>query len=169
MDISQFDPSQFLDSTMESALTVREALPAGRSFPAEIGEIKAEKWTSNKDPSQPKSGLKFNIPLIFVVAELPPDVQEKYKGKDGVPGIEKIILTHGVMLDTVEVNGQPMIDQSPGKNGNLRRYREATNNNVNGQAFNPRMLQGHRVLVKIKHRVWDNNTLDDVDTVAKLS
>lgn len=168
MDVSQFDPSQFLDSTMESALTARPPLPAGRSFPAEIGEIKSEKWASNKDPSNPKSGMKFNIPLTFVVSELPPDIQAAFAGKDGLPGIEKVVLTHGVMLDLVEVNGQPQIDMAPGKNGTLRRYREATGNNVQGQPFNPRMLQGHRVLVKIKHRAYEGNTYDEPDSVAKL-
>ena len=61
-----------------------------------------------------------------------------------------------------------MIDLSPGRNAKLRRYREATGNNVDGQMFNPRMLQGHRVLVKIKHRVWENNTYDEPDSVAKI-
>lgn len=168
MDLSQFDPTSFLDSTVESALIARPPLPAGRSFPAEIGEVKSEKWTSNKDPSAPKSGVKFNIPLTFTVAELPPDVQALYAGKDGAPGVEKIVLTHGVMLDVVEINGNPQIDMAPGKNNTLRRYREATNNNVEGQGFNPRMLQGHRVLVKIKHRTWEGNVFDEPDAVAKL-
>lgn len=168
MDVSAFDPNQFLDATIDQVSIARPPLPAGRSFIAEIGEVKSEKWTSNKDPSQPKSGIKFNIPLTFLVSSLPPDVQAMYAGKDGAPGIDKVVLIHGLMMDLVEVNGQPQIDLSPGKNGGLRRYREATNNNVLGQQFNPRMLQGKMVLVKIKHRTWEGNVYDEPDTVAKI-
>jgi hypothetical protein len=168
MDVSAFDPTQFLDATMTDALIARPPLPAGRSFIAEIGEVKSEKWSSNKDPSNPKSGIKLNIPLGFLVSELPPDIAAQYAGKDGAPGMDKITLTHGVMLDLVEVNGQPVIDMAPGKNGTLRRYREATGNNVQGQSFNPRMLQGHRVLVKIKHRAYESNVYDEPDAVSKI-
>lgn len=168
IDVSAFDPNQFLDATMTEALTARPPLPAGRSFIAEIGEVKSEKWSSNKDPSNPKNGIKLDVPLTFNVSELPPDVAAAFQGKDGAPGIDKVVLTHGVMLDLVEINGQPVIDMAPGKNGTLRRYREATNNNVQGQPFNPRQLQGHRVLVKIKHRVYQGNVYDEPDQIAKI-
>lgn len=168
MDLSSFDPNSFLDGTITEASIARPPLPATRDFIATIGEPKSRKWTSNKDPSNPKAGVAIDLPLEFLVASLPPDVQSKYAGPDGVITLEKIVITDGIMLDLVEVNGNPIIDMSPGKNAKLRKYREATNLNEPGQAFNPRMFQGRQVRVKIKHETFEGNVYDKADAVAKV-
>jgi hypothetical protein len=51
----------------------------------------------------------------------------------------KLVLTDSIMLD---LNSGGMIDYSPGKNGGLRRYRDATDLNKPGVSFKAKDLIG---------------------------
>jgi hypothetical protein len=80
-------------------------------------------------------------------------------------GVPKVTLNDSIMLDTTESGG---IDNSPGKNGKLRRYREALGMNTPGQPFSFRAMQGRTIKVKIKHRTYEGELYDEVDSVAKV-
>jgi hypothetical protein len=58
---------------------------------------------------------------------------------------------------------------APGKNGKLRKYREATNNNSAGKPFNIRMLGGQVVTVKIGHREYPEGSGDLFEQVAGIA
>jgi hypothetical protein len=158
-DTSSFDPTAFLDATTTEALVRRPPLPVG-DYLGITQEITSETWSSNKPDAKVKSGVKFNVPVKIDLSAYPDQ-------KAAVGGIESITLTAGVMIDSTVVNGRTTIDWGVGKNGGLRRWREATGCNNPGETFSPRQMSGRQVLVKIKHRVYQGEAYDEIDSVAK--
>lgn len=61
---------------------------------------------------------------------------------------DKVLLSHGVMLDLTPSGG---IDMGKGKNLGLGRLRDACDLNSPGQPFSPTMIVGKRVKVAVKH------------------
>ena len=152
MNASSFDPSAFLDATITEPSTKRLPLPAGRDFTGVIGEPKSRTWQGRNDPT--KSGVVVDVPIEVDLAAYP-DVQI---------GATKVTLTDGIMLDLTDAGA---IDNAPGKNGKLRRYREALNMNKPGDAFSFRAMQGRTIKVKISHRTHEGEIYDQIDSVAK--
>lgn len=77
--------------------------------------------------------------IVFVL-----EVMHNVQDFDG-PNIRQ-----GIWLDTT-ADGQGL-DNSPGKNVQLGRLRESVGQNIDGQTWNPRMLIGRAVKVKVGHR-----------------
>jgi len=152
--MSNFDPGTFLDATITEANTKRSPIPAGTDVVAIIGEPKTRQWTGKADPT--KSGIAVDVPLAIDLSAYP-DLQKSV-------GADRVILSDSIMLDLTDNGG---IDNSPGKNGKLRRYREALGMNTAGQPFSFRMMQGRMIKVKIKHRTYEGEIYDEVDSVAK--
>jgi hypothetical protein len=138
--MSQFDPATFLDATTTEASFKRPPLPVG-DYRAVIGDLATRPWVSSKDPT--KSGIAVDVPLVI---DVPGDLQEQL-------GLTQPTLTvkDSIMLD---LTPSGTMDMSPGKNAKLRKYRDATGNNVAGRPFNIRMLQGQIVTVKLDHREY---------------
>ena len=152
--MSQFDPQVFLDATISEPSVKRPPLPAMSDFIGIIGEVKARAWQGKKDPTQ--SGIAMDVPVEIDLSAYP-EVMKTL-------GIPKVTLNDSIMLDLTEGG---TIDNAPGKNGKLRRYREALNMNKPGDTFSFRAMQGRPVLVKIKHRTYEGDIYDEVDSVAK--
>jgi hypothetical protein len=150
--MSNFDPASFLDATITEPTTKRNPLPAGMDFVGIIGEPKSRTWQGKKDPTQ--SGIVVDVPIEIDMSAYP----------NVKIGATRFILTDGIMLDTTEDGA---IDNSPGKNGKLRRYREALGMNQAGVPFSFRAIQGRQIRVKIKHEVYEGDIYDKVDSVAK--
>jgi hypothetical protein len=150
---SVFDVETFLDATTTEALQRRPPLPAGMDFVATLGEPKGRQ--GEKDG---KAWRAIDFPVEIDLAAYP-DVQK------AMGGLAKVTLKYGFIID---VNDGGMIDWSVGKNNGLRRLREATNMNVAGQAFNMRAMQGRMIKVKINHREFQGDMLDEVASVAKV-
>jgi len=144
--MSQFDASTFLDFTTTEESVKRPPIPVG-DYTAVIGDLTTREWVSPKDPT--KSGIAIDVPLTI---DLPADVAE-------ASGLREPTLTvkDSIMLD---LTPQGAIDMAPGKNGKLRKYREATDNNKPGQPFNIRMLGGQVITVKIGHREYPEGSGD---------
>ena len=156
--MSSFDESKFLDSTTTDALTRRPPIPAGTVLPGLITDVKIEPWTSNKPDAKVKSGYKAVVKIEIDLTSQP-DIRSQV-------GIDKVILTPGIMLETTpDGNG---LDWGQGKNGALRRYREALGMNNPGETFSLRSMTGRMLLVKIKHRTFEGEFFDEVDSVAKI-
>lgn len=153
---SIFSPETFLDATTTEVSVKRPPLPAGREFQSTIKGIKSRTWTGKQDPT--KGGIVVDVTHEIDLASYP-DVQKL------LGGLEKVTIVDGIMLDLTEGGS---IDYSPGKNGKLRRYREATNLNAAGQPFSVRMLDGRVVLAKIKHEPYEGDVFDKIETVAKV-
>lgn len=161
-EATSFDPEEFLGATTTDALVRRPPLPIG-DYLGITGDITSESWSSNKPDAKVKSGVKFNIPVRIDLSQYPE--QQALLG-----GIEAVVLTAGVMIDSVvnPTTGKATIDWGVGKNGGLRRWREATNCNNPGETFSPRQMSGRQVLVKVKHRPYQGELYDDIDSVAKV-
>lgn len=154
--VSQFDPQTFLDATTTEAQVKRPPLPAGSVLIGTISEITMRAWQGKKDPGQ--SGVAADL-MIDLDLSATPDLQSL------VGGLPKITVKDGIMLD---LNDGGMIDWGIGKNGKLRRYREALGMNTAGQPFNIRQMQGRQLRVKVKHRPYEGELYEEVDSVAKM-
>lgn len=151
-----FDPQAFLDQTMDAPLVKRPPLEIG-DYIGVIGEITTRAWVSPKDST--KAGWAVDFPITV---EVPPSEQVRC-------GLTQptLQLKDGFILDLTESKG---LDMSPGKNGALRRYREACDLNKPGDRFNIRMLSGKVIRVKIAHREYPEGSGDmfeDIKGVAK--
>lgn len=120
--MSQFDPEAFLQSTMSEPLTKRPPINPG-SYSAVIGEPKAKQWSKQDDATgEVKSGVVLNVPLTI---DLPADEAARI-------GQPKVTITGSVFLD---MKDDGSLDTAPGKNRDLRMYREALNLNNPGDKF----------------------------------
>lgn len=154
-EASSFDPDSFLDATTTEALVKRPPLPVG-DYVATIQEVKSRAWTSQKPEAKIKAGIAVDIVLKIDLSAYP----EAQKVTNG----DSSQLRTSVMLD---LNDGGSIDWSQGRNGALRRYREALDMNKAGEAFSIRQMQGRLIRVKIKHRTYEGELYDEVDSVAK--
>lgn len=150
---SIFDPSTFLDATVDTPTEKRPPLPVG-DYTAVIGEIEARSWTGKKDPS--KSGIAYDVPLSI---EIPAEVQASL-------GLTQptLSLKDSIMLDLTEAG---TIDNAPGKNRRLRMYREAVDMNKSGDVFSARKMTGKVIKVKLSHELWEGNLMERIDGVAR--
>jgi hypothetical protein len=156
--MSNFDPSQFLDATTTEALVKRPPLPIG-DYVGTITDVAIREWNSKKPEAKVKSGIAADLKVEIDLTEYP-----HIKEASGFADVSKIVLTPSIMLD---LNASNSIDWSAGKNGALRRYREALGMNNPGEAFNLRNMNGRRLRVKIKHREYEGEFYDEVDSVSK--
>lgn len=154
--MSQFDPSVFLDATVSEPSVRRPPLPMGTEIVGIIGEPKVRSGQQKADPS--KTWTTVDLPIEFDLTSRPE--------LRAVVGVDKLVVTDGCMLDITPAG---TIDNSPGKNAKMRRYREATGLNQPAQSFSFRMLQGRVVKVKIKHRFYENEAYDDIDAITAAS
>jgi|SRR5271169_4401344 len=152
--MSNFDLEKFLDATITEPTVKRPPIPAGTDLVGTIGEVKSRAWQGKKDPTQ--SGIAMDVPIEIDLTSHP-DIQKKV-------GADRVLLTDGIMLDLTDGGA---IDNAPGKNGKLRRYREALNMNKPGDVFSFRNMQGRQIRVKIKHETYEGDVYDKVDSVAR--
>lgn len=153
-EASQFDVSSFLDATTTEAATRRSPLPAGIVISGLIQDIQMRKVQGKKDTTK-----EYLFMDVKIVAQVPQDLQSQ-----GQP--PEVTFTHGISLDTTPSGG---LDMSPGRNNQLRRYRESLDMNVPGVAFSPRQMIGRQIGVKIKHEPYEGEMYDRVDSVVKAT
>lgn len=153
--MSQFDASTFLDATTTEVSVKRPPIPVG-DYTAVIGDLTTREWVSPKDAT--KHGIAIDVPLVI---DLPQDIAASV-------GLIEPTLTvkDSIMLDLTEAG---TLDMAPGKNGKLRKYRDATNNNQAGKPFNIRMLAGQVVTVKITHREYPEGSGDLFEQPASVA
>lgn len=154
---SAFDTSAFLDQTTTEQSVKRPPIPAGE-YRGIIGELAPRPWVSQSDPT--KSGMAFDVPITL---DLPGDVAAAVGLTEPTLKVKDSIMLD--LTDTVP----PAIDYSVGKNAKLRKYRDATGNNVPGKAFSPRQLQGNVVTVKIGHREYPAGSGDLFEDVVGIA
>ena len=150
--MSNFDPSTFLDVTLTVPTEKRPPIPVG-DYQALITEVKSRAWNS-KDGS--KSGIALDAVLEI---QLPSAVAELVKQLT-------IKINDSIMLDLTEAGS---IDNSPGKNSKLRRYRDALDMNKPGDSFSPRMMTGRFIGVKIKHDPYEGEIYERVEAVSRAA
>lgn len=150
---SAFSPESFLDATLNEPSVKRPPLPVG-DYLGVIGEVKSRPWTGTKDPS--KSGMAFDVPVAL---EIPAEVQAAL----GLT-MATLNLKDSIMLDLTEAG---TIDNSLGKNGHLRKYREALDMNKPGDSFSVRRMQGQVALFKIGHEMYNDEPQERIKGVTR--
>lgn len=153
MNTSAFDPSLFLDASISEPTVKRPPLPVG-DYLGVIGEVTARAWTGKKDPT--KSGIAWDVPLTI---EVPADVQVALGLTQGT-----LQFKDSIMLD---ITAGGALDNAPGRNGGLRRYREACDLNKPGDSFSARQMTGKVVKVKITHELYNDEPVERISGVAK--
>lgn len=151
---SIFDPQSFLDASTTEALVKRPPIPAGTELVGVITAQKPRAWTGKKDPTM--GGIAIDLTVEFDLTG--------YPAVQAIVGLDKVQIVDGIMLDLTEGGS---IDYAPGKNGKLRRYREALGLNVPGQSFSIRMMEGRPIRCKIKHDPYEGEVYDKIESVAK--
>jgi len=146
-----FDADTFLSSTVtEANSTEFIPCPVGE-YTAVAGDVKCRQWQSKSDPS--KSGLALDI--LWEIDDA--NVKEAL-------GRDKVTVKQGLMLDLTESGG---LDFGKGRNINLSRLREALGLNKPGEPFAMSMISGHVAKVKVKHSIYNNAPMAEVEAVAK--
>jgi hypothetical protein len=157
MTDSTFDPSTFLDATTTEALVKRPPIPQGSELVGVITDAVARSWQSNKPEAKVKSGIAVDLKIQFDLTQYP----EIHR----LVNADQVTLTPGIMLDMKD-DGRS-IDWGTGKNGTLRRYREALDMNKPGEAFSIRQMIGRPIRVRTKLREYQGDFYDEVDSVSR--
>ena len=152
--MTQFDPQAFLDLPVDTVFEKRPPLPVG-DYIATIKDITPRPWTGKNDPT--KSGMAYDVQLTL---EVPAEVQAAI----GIT-LPTLQLKDSIMLD-LTVEGA--FDGAPGRNRQLRNYREALDMNKPGETFRAREMIGKMLLVKVGHETYQGNLMERVNGVAKV-
>lgn len=134
--MSMFDPTQFLDLTIEGENSTVAVPPPVGEFPAMIDKVDVRQWTKRDDPTV--SGLTLEV--FWAIEDA---------GVKEMLGRDKVLVKQGIMLDITEAGG---LDMGKGKNVGLGRLRAACNLNNPGQAFSFQQLPGQMAKVTVSHR-----------------
>ena len=136
--------------------TAEQTAQANAEKQAKKDQEKKDQDKYNEDGTL-KSGVAYDVTLDV---QIPEDLREQLKYEKN-----SIVLKDSIMVD---LNAQGGLDTAPGKNGAMRRYREALDMNKPGEIFRPRLMAGRMLLVRIKHEEYQGNIQERVDSVAKL-
>lgn len=155
----QFDPNAYLDLPIEVPLEKRPPIPIGDYY-ATVKDLTARQWQSKDkydDAGQLKSGLAYDVQLEL-------QIPEATRTMIGLAA-ETITLKDGIMVDLTKDGA---IDTAKGKNGQLRRYREALDMNKPGESFRPRAMVGRMLMVRVIHEIYQDQPQERVGGVAKI-
>ena len=157
MESSIFDPNALLQSTTSESFSRRPPIPAGTELIGVIGEVNPRQNAGKKDPTKMYTFL--DIPIEIDLSQNPAVME--------LVGQPKVTLRDSCILD---ITPSGTLDGAPGKNGQLRRYREALDMNKPGEPFSLLAMQGRPVRVKIKNEDPNNSgeLVDSVGAVAKV-
>jgi hypothetical protein len=154
--MTTFDPGQFLNLEISEPTSRRTNLPIG-DYTAVIGAVRAETWTGKPgSKNEGKMGVRYVVPLAV---EVPPDVA----AQTGITS-PTITLTDSIMLDTTP---EGALDMAKGRNGALRRYREAIDMNKPGDAFSAARMEGRVIRVKVGADLWNGEPVERVEGVSR--
>lgn len=151
---SAFDPNSFLDAQISAPMVRRPNIPAGTEVIGSVVEVTPRQWTSKDDPS--KTGMAMDLQIDLDLTTVP-GLAEKI-------GQTKVRVKDGIMLDLTD-NGA--IDVGAGKNGKLRRYREALDMNKPGDTFSFRGMIGRQLRCRIALEDYKGETYENVAAIAR--
>jgi hypothetical protein len=146
--MSMFNPDTFLNTSYEEEFsTARIPVPEGE-YTAVIREIKPRTAGANKE--------RAVLDVIYGIDD--PSVAE-------VTGFESPQVRQSIFLDLSPTGSLAL---GPGKNVQLGKLREACGQNQKGKPWQPGMLVGQVVKVKVAHRTFEDEIQADVKAVTAL-
>jgi hypothetical protein len=147
-----FDPSIYLDSTVDSPTIRRPAAAAGTDYLCLIKDVKSRTWQGKEDPS--KAGIALDVQMEITLTS---DVAKAV-------GQEKITLTDGFILDLTEGG---TVDNSPGRNRRVRQYRDALDMNKPGDTWSPRRMIGRSLMCQLTHELYLGDIQERIGALRK--
>jgi hypothetical protein len=159
--MSQFDAAMFLDATTTEALVKRPLIPATTELVGTIMDLKTRQAQGKKADNADKTYTFLDFRIEFNLKDEYPQVREQV-------GVDKVSINQSISLQLNDAGTG--LSMAPGANSQLRRYREATDLNVAGAPFSPRMLEGRRVKARISHReypVGSGDLFEDIQAISK--
>ena len=154
--MSQFDPTQFLDTeTTDQMDTTFTPVPVGE-YPAMIKSVEARQIPSSKDPSE----LWTILDVTYAIDD------HSVRDETGLP---EPTIRQSIFLD---INEEGKLSTEKGKNINLGRLREAVGLNEPGQVFSFASLAGTVCIIAVKHTPDKNdpeNVYANVTKVAEMA
>jgi hypothetical protein len=153
-----FDVNSFLNTQTTDEFTKRPPLPPG-DYIAVIGAFDEKSFRSGmrKDGSGEWRALNVRLDIDLTSS---PEALMALGGE-----MTKVVVFDMVMFDLTPAG---KLDASPGKNGRLAAYRNATGQNIKGQAWGIQQLTGQVVKVKIDHRDYNGELQESVKGVAAV-
>ena len=154
MNDSTFDPSTFLNQRVSGDFSRRPPIPAGSEV---VGVVQPEMKIRQAQSKDGETLTFLDIPIRLDLTATPHIAKHV--------GADSLTLTHGIRLDFK--NGA--IDNSPGRNGGLRQYREALKlTAADGvKDFGITDLAGRIVKCKISHREYQGDIFDQIASVTR--
>lgn len=159
---TSFDPQQFLHAQVTEVNEKRAPLPVENPaspdglYTAVIGEIKMESGTIEKGERAGQPWLAAVVPLKI---EVPQQLQDGLK----LPSV--LQLTDRVFID---LTPNRTIDNAPGRNRRQREYRDALDLNKQGDVWAWAKASGQVVKIKHAQKMYEGETLDDVQNARIL-
>ncbi len=147
-----FDKDAFLGSTTTEAGSTEYVPTPDHEWNARIKKL---------DYREPKGSKVLDIYWAISGDQLGPDGQTL----EATTGMKEVQVRQSCFLD-ITSNGA--LDMGKGKNVSLNKLREALGQNVAGQPWSPRMLDGQVARISTSSRQDGDKTYTDVKSVAKL-
>lgn len=147
------DTEAFLSQTTEEATSTRVIPIEAGEFPGVIEKIDLAEFVYRKGERAGQTGYALNVFWNINAPEM-----EERIGRP--PKVRQFL--------GLEMNGDALAG-GEGVNVQLGRLREAVNQNVAGQPWNPNMLVGQVAILHLKQRMEGDDIYTDVDKVAKMN
>lgn len=151
--MSAFDPTTFLNATMDQPLEKRASLPEG-DYTGIIGRPEIRVNQGKKDPT--KTYVFLDIPITV---EVPTELQSNLSLPANITVRDSLIL---------DLTASGSLDLAPGRNSGLRRYREALDLNKPGDAFSIASLEGRALKARVKHELYQEQIQERVGGILPL-
>lgn len=151
--MSNFDPDQFMNTTVEGELdTKRPVAPAGQ-YPGQIAKVTPRSGTIRNGENAGKTWASLNLQIELLDEALKQELNQ-----------DKVFVFHNVFLD---LDDNENLDLRPGKNVALGKVRSAVGQN-DGSAWSPSMLVGQPVLADVTVGI-NPKTQDETNNVAAVA
>jgi hypothetical protein len=155
--MGQFDPSSFLNATIDQPLDTKIIPCPEGEYTAMISGDPEFRTVARKDGSG-------DIAILQIKWDIQSDIAKAETSRN------PLIVRQEIMMDTTEGGG---LDLGKGKNIGLGRLREAVGMNKPGVVFSFRDLPGKMATVKVTHRTGGEKNpdaiYDEIRAVAPLS
>lgn len=150
------NPEEFLNATTTEALdTHLDPCPAGE-YIGVIDDVQVHKFVYKSGENEGKDGYRLALRW-----EIQDDAVKQALSRD------KVSVMQSLLLDLTATGDG--LDMGRGKNVRLGQIRDAVGQNVAGQPWNPKMLEGGVAKVKVKNGVYNDLPNAEIEAVRKAA
>jgi len=154
---STFNPEMFMNTVLDEANSTEYVLVPPGEYKGVIEPLSSDAFKEFTIKKGENAGKKtYRLDLSIALSD---DTGQLKELLGRVPKVR-----YGIML---EVNSAGGLEIGKGRNVQLGRLREAVGQNVKGMRWNPPMLGGQPITVKVVHDMYDGKPQTQVKDVSK--